>query len=228
MGGIGGGIHNNPGMIAESALWVINSTISGNSAGTEGTLRPSRGGGLNSQGITFLFNVTVFGNYAGGSQSSEPVGAGIHSEDLYVALFNSIVAGNRGPDGTAMDCGGRLILHYSLVGSTEGCFPDTGAEGAMDELAVLNVDPRLGPLQDNGGSTPTHALLPGSPAIDAGDPEGCKRYFQGELFPVDQRGATRPEDGDGDGRAICDLGAFEAPKLQPPPVRHVFLPLVRR
>jgi hypothetical protein len=55
--------------------------------------------------------------------------------------------------------------------------------------------------QDNGGPTETHALLPGSPAVDAGDDTACPA--------ADQRGVTRPVDGNGDGTAVCDIGAYE-------------------
>ena len=62
------------------------------------------------------------------------------------------------------------------------------------------LDPLLGPLADNGGPTPTMALLPGSPAIDAGDDSACP--------PTDQRGVARPQG------LACDIGAFElVPKL---------------
>jgi len=64
-----------------------------------------------------------------------------------------------------------------------------------------NTDPLLEPLGDNGGPTQTHALKPNSPAIDAGNP-ACE--------VTDQRGVIRPIDGDGDGTALCDIGAFEA------------------
>jgi hypothetical protein len=63
------------------------------------------------------------------------------------------------------------------------------------------TDRRLGPLHDNGGPTFTHALLFGSPAIDAGDNSACPA--------TDQRGFVRPMDGDDDGTATCDIGAFE-------------------
>jgi hypothetical protein len=70
---------------------------------------------------------------------------------------------------------------------------------------LSNVDPQLGPLADNGGPgaprTLTHALLPGSPAIDAGDNAGCP--------PSDQRFDERPMDGSGDSVAVCDIGSYE-------------------
>ncbi|MEW5985921.1 MAG: choice-of-anchor Q domain-containing protein, partial [Chloroflexota bacterium] len=70
------------------------------------------------------------------------------------------------------------------------------------------IDPLLGPLQDNGGPTFTHTLLSGSPAIDMGHPAGCTDQRQ-NVLTVDQRGETRPADGDGNGTATCDVGAFE-------------------
>jgi hypothetical protein len=69
-----------------------------------------------------------------------------------------------------------------------------------------NIDPRLGPLANNGGQTDTHALLADSPAVDAGSNTGCPA--------TDQRGVARPIDGTGRGVAICDIGAVE---YQPPP-----------
>ena len=75
---------------------------------------------------------------------------------------------------------------------------------------ITNVDPLLGPLANNGGPTSTHALLGGSPAIDAGNPSDVGGAFS--CFPFDQRGMPRPADGDGNEVPICDMGAFE---LQP-------------
>jgi hypothetical protein len=66
--------------------------------------------------------------------------------------------------------------------------------------AIVGVDPQLGPLRDNGGPTATRGLPSTSPAVDA-SPVGCPA--------TDQRGVARPQDGNGDGRSICDIGAYE-------------------
>jgi hypothetical protein len=72
-----------------------------------------------------------------------------------------------------------------------------------------NVNPQLQPLADNGGPTQTHALPATSPALDAGEDDGCPA--------TDQRGVTRPQDGDQDGSATCDIGAYEYQVPQPTP-----------
>ena len=83
---------------------------------------------------------------------------------------------------------------WALLGDPLDCsfwgFP-TGDPGDL-----VGVSANIGPLADNGGPTPTHALLRGSPAIDAGDPAGC---LDAAIVPlmVDQRGSARPLDGDG-------------------------------
>ena len=90
----------------------------------------------------------------------------------------------------------------NLVGDT------TGATGFVAS-DLLNVDPLLGRLQNNGGPTNTRALLPGSPAVDAGNNTACPF--------TDQRGVLR-KDGDKDGTVVCDIGAFERTDLIPPRV----------
>ena len=65
----------------------------------------------------------------------------------------------------------------------------------------INTDPLLFPLSSNGGFTKTHALMPESPAKDAGSTKGCFDYAE-KLLDADQRGNYRPKD-------RCDAGAFE-------------------
>ncbi|MDG2222074.1 MAG: Calx-beta domain-containing protein [Rubripirellula sp.] len=83
---------------------------------------------------------------------------------------------------------------------------ETGAScGLTDPTDIINTDPLLGPLQDNGGFVLTHGLIPGSPAIDAA----------GGSIAVDARGLPRPVDGNGDSLVIADIGAFEAGSALP-------------
>jgi hypothetical protein len=102
------------------------------------------------------------------------------------------------------DCFGTLTSgDYNLVGTLSNCTLD--GETGHD---LIGADPLLGPLADNGGKTFTHALLEGSPAIDGGNPAGCKGIDDVTLY-FDQRGVNRPQDGDKDGSNVCDIGAYE-------------------
>ena len=113
-----------------------------------------------------------------------------------MVLQNSIVANNAGGN-----CHGSIASVGYNLSSDHSC----GFEGVGD---LNNTDPNLGPLQNNGGPTETMALLPGSPAIDSGNPTGCKDS-SGNLLTTDQRGMPRrPEKGSGG----CDRGAYELQK----------------
>ena len=180
---IGGGIYN------EGFLTINNSIISGNMAG--------EGAGIYNNFYPFanlvkLNNSTVSNNAARGGFYG---GGGIWSGGI-MTLQNTILVGNSSDFATA-DCIGSIdSLGYNLLGNTSGCIftPSNGD--------LIGVDPMLDLLQNNGGSTFTHALLPGSPAIDAGNPAGCTDQ-DGNLLTTDQRGVARPQG------THCDIGAFE-------------------
>jgi CSLREA domain-containing protein len=192
----GGGIFN------LGPLTVTNTTVSGNTA-TQGD-----GGGIFSGDaaqlgfVVALRNATIAGNDAGAN------GGGLAVNQGTVVLSNTLVAGNAAPTGP--DCLGTTLGSegYNLIGATTDC------SIAADATNLLDVDPLLGPLDDHGGPTPTRALLAGSPAIDAGNPAAPGG---GAACPsADQRGLARPQDGDGDGSARCDIGAFELEATGPP------------
>jgi hypothetical protein len=113
-----------------------------------------------------------------------------------VRVRNSIVANNEGDN-----CDGTMVSHGYNLSSDGSC----GFNGAGD---LINTDPSIAALADNGGPTRTHALLLNSPAIDGGDPLGCSDYSD-QLLAVDQRGLPRTRDGDGDATETCDIGAYE-------------------
>jgi hypothetical protein len=134
---------------------IVNSTVSGNSAGTSG------GGIYNLRSSLHLANSTITGNSAGS-------GGGIYNDggqfnDGIVEISNTIL--NAGASGENI-----FNSNSTVTSSGYNLSSDDGAgylDGPGDQI---NTDPLLGPLQDNGGSTFTHALLAGSPAINAGDP----------------------------------------------------------
>ena len=177
--GTGDPIINTGGAIFNSGtLTVTNSTFSGNSAGENG----SGGAILNeSPGTLIVTNSTFSGNSAGGD------GGGIENFDGTVTLTNTILANSSG-------------------GNCHGLFTDGGHNlqwpGTECGETIQSADPLLGPLADNGGPTDTMALLPNSPAIDAGDPDICANP---PVNGVDQRGYRRP----GTGSVVCSIGAYE-------------------
>ncbi len=104
----------------------------------------------------------------------------------------------------------NTIVFYNLTTGVNYACESLG-DRVIDTNLIGNCDPSLtlGPLQDNGGPTPTHALLPGSLAIDAGSNDFAFNPFNNLLLLTDQRGFRRIADGNSDGTAIVDIGAFE-------------------
>lgn len=194
------------GMFHQSGKATIsNSTFSGNQAALGGGLYVSSG----------IEEMTVIHSTITDNTAAD-IGGGVYyfwgwSDKLH--LGNSIVAGNHSPSNeSAADISGRVISDgHNLIGDGRSAFltPQTG-----DQIGHVTtpgtIDPRLAALIDNGGPTPTRALLAGSPAIDAGE-----QPFN--VLAFDQRGA-------GFNRVInnrLDIGAFE---YQPPKTDTVLLP----
>ncbi len=173
----GGGISN--GVLG--TLMLESTTLSSNSAGIVG-------GGILNLGNTAISNAT-------GSNNSAQHGGGIFNLGP-LTLNNSIVANSTSGGSCSNNGGGVIIVSYSLV-EDGGCGVVNGVDGN------LTGDPLLGPLQDNGGPTLTHALLTGSIAIDAGN----------SALTTDQRGFARPVDllnyPNAAGGNGSDIGAFE-------------------
>jgi hypothetical protein len=209
----GGGIRNGNG----GKLYVINSTISGNSAYLDGGGIYNYQGAGGNAGLLYLYNTTVANNRADGDNNGVGDGGGIrHLSIIGTAdLKNTLVAGNMGVNAQANDLFGVFnSLGYNLI-QNPNAYTLTGVATGN----IVGVAPNIGSLQNNGGPTLTHALLPGSPAIDAGNPAGCTDAY-GALLAMDQRGFLRWIG------SRCDIGAYEYGSLLP--ISFVYLPFVQR
>jgi hypothetical protein len=197
---------------------LTNSTISGNGAGidsdargrvtlTNSTISGNRGAALfnGTRSRATLTNSTVTGNSGGG----------VINDYDNVTLVRTLVAGNGAGPEISNDAGGTITAsNFNLFGHsglTNAQAFENFTPGATDISstsngtapkalnAILNTT-----LANNGGPTRTHALVSGSPAIDAvTNVNTCPPPAK------DQRGIARPQDGNGDGGVACDIGSFE-------------------
>ena len=201
--GEGGGIS----ATNQATLTVINSTIVGNTSGTNTALPSfSQGGGgifTRAPSVTIV-NSTISGNTPGTGAIAGITAGGVEFGFGAIKISNTIIANNSGGNCNFQTlASGSAInnnLHFPAAGS--GC--GTGFTAADPKL---ENDGAIAGLKDNNGPTKTMKLLAGSAAIDRGDPAVCA------ADPVnnrDQRGLFRPVDGDGTGGAVCDIGAYEA------------------
>jgi hypothetical protein len=186
-------------------MTLTNSTISGNSA-------RRHGGGMNVSAGPAVLNSTIAGN----SALTDGGGIRVAAPGYNATIKHSIIAGNmRGAVPTPNDVIGGAALTCSLLGVDTGAtVADNG--GNLIGTTLAPVNPLMGPLADNGGPTNTHALLPGSPAIDAGnpafnpaDPDG--KPATSDALTLDQRGV--PFSRVVGGR--IDMGAVEQQPIAP-------------
>jgi len=199
----GGGIFNN----GTGTVNVTNSTISGNTASAGGGIFNVQSGPIN------VTNSTITGNSATGPSGA---GGGIHNNSAspVINLSNSIVALNTA--GIGPDLVGPMTSQgNNLIGKNDGSTGFTnGSNGDIVGTTAAPINPLLGPLANNGGPTQTHALLAGSPALDAGNNAAVTNPpFSGVAPFTDQRGAgfARIVDGpDANTTETVDIGAFEA------------------
>jgi hypothetical protein len=198
--GFGGGIYN------ADTLTLINCTISRNKTIVGRYYRGGsggHGGGIYNAGTVLADNVTIAFNKTGLADEwidsyyyNAAAGGGISTTGV-IQMRNTLITGNLS-ENAGPDCSGIISsIGYNLVGDISGC---TVVITATDIISTPHTF--LAPFADNGGDTWTHALMPGSRAIDAGSCLDSK----GITVTVDQRGIARPIG------VTCDIGAFEAPE----------------
>jgi len=197
-------LHDNTAAFAGGGVWggnfsMINSTVSGNHA-------VNSGGGVYAYINTSITNCTIVYNttdyWTGGGLSSYPNNT----------IKNSIVALNTAGALDLSDC----VYNPPLNTLGENLSSDYDVSCKSNGFSI-QADPLIGPLVDNGGPTWTHALLPGSPALDVAT--DCTDTT-GSPLAFDQRFASRP------GGPECDIGAYEDSNtfVPPPPPMPISLP----
>ena len=199
----GGGLFSDGGVTGSIAVVTINnSTFSGNYADqyAGGIMNEANEGGQATVTVTnstFADNSSCNCNFFAGAifndGNTQPGGA-------MLEMGNTIFKGGLKNPRNIFNQGGVVISDGYNLTNDAGVFNTNGGIGDFNAAGdQINTDPMLGPLRDNGGLSPTHELLPGSPAIDAGDPKFTPPPF------FDQRGPSYPRVVNG----RIDKGSFE-------------------
>jgi CSLREA domain-containing protein len=197
--GLGGALYVRGTGTGPGSVRVINSTFFGNVGGqAPGIALVSEYGAT----VTLeLINTTITSNSGSADGGLRVHTAGGGSSIATAILRNSIVAGNDLPNLNATTSGGGPSTiesrGYNLTNDASATYLDQATD-------KINSDPLLGGLLDNGGATTTVALLPNSPALDAGGRSGFLRDQRGFRRPIDQSVITNSANGDG-----SDIGAVE-------------------
>jgi hypothetical protein len=211
--GAGGGIYNNGFNFGSATLTITNSTLSGNSANV--------GGGIYNAGIHFGSATLTVTNSTLSGNSANPGGGGVggifnngSQGSATVEIGSTILNVGGGSGANITNFSGTITSDgYNLSSDAAGGDVTTGPGGFLNATGdQRNTNPLLGPLQDNGGPTFTHALLAGSPAINTGDPSFDPNAFDPPLL-YDQRGSGFPRVANG----RIDIGAFEVQPRCPHP-----------
>ena len=189
----GSGIYNFSSESSFPNVQIVNSTLSGNSAtgaGGDGCAICNQSGCYSGSASVKIVSCTLSGNVRGGI---------VNVSGCSVQIGNSILKTG--------------ALGINIYGSVTSLGHNLSSDAAGGWLTApgdhINTDPMLGPLQDNGGGTPTNAPLYGSPALDAAGLSGCPA--------TDQRGVPRPQG------SACDIGAYEETLI-----RHALFPFAAR
>jgi hypothetical protein len=211
-GGGGGGVYNAGALNFTACTIVMNRAGNGGTGGTvqafsgSGTVPGGglggAGGGILNVGTNVLRNTLIALNSAGaGGQGGTNIPVDAESG------VSPIITGNPGSDGGGPDTFGNFLSGgFNLVGAADANNGLTNGSNADLIGGIASpLDPLIGPLQINGGSTPTHALLPGSPAIDQGNSFGIRKDQRGQKRPYDYSSIPNASSGNG-----TDIGAYES------------------